>query len=121
MSQDSHDQTPPQQWCPWWCVDREYQGTPDHPARHEGHPLGVDAELPDTFPVQLFAQLVQPLGATVGRVALGRYDNDLVTLGSAPARSLAAVLVRLADVLEDCRPCDAPCHLCCEPPTTRGY
>jgi hypothetical protein len=104
VSQDFHDQTPPQQWCPWWCVDREYQGRPDHPARHEGHLLRVDADLPNTLPIQLFAQLVQPLGATVGLVLLGRYDDDLVTLGSAPARSLAAALVRLADVLEGVAP-----------------
>ena len=60
----------------------------------------VDAELPDTFPVQLFAHLVQPLAADMARIMLGRADDEYVTISTPCGRSLAAALVRLADVVE---------------------
>ncbi|HKO20071.1 MAG TPA: hypothetical protein VJU82_14405 [Acidobacteriaceae bacterium] len=62
--------------------------------------MAVDAELPDTFPTTLFAHLSQPLGSTVARIMVGREDDDYVTLAAPFARSYAAALLRLADVLE---------------------
>lgn len=96
VSQDSHAPSP----CPAWCSDRDAEGTPDHPDRHESQPYGVDAELPDTRPVDLHALAVQPVRATVGRIILGQGDDTYATLTSAASRSLAAALVRLADTLE---------------------
>ena len=99
MTTPSHDPTEPP--CPWWCVNREYAGTPDHGTRHEGHPLAVDAERPDsTLPVDLHLLLVMAVGGSVARILLGAGDEDYVTVTSAAGRSLAAGLVRLADVLE---------------------
>ena len=89
MTPESH--IPP---CPPWCSDRDAEGTPDHPDRHESQPFGVDAELPDTRPVTLHALAVQPIRATVARVVLGYGDDDYAALSTAAARSLAAMLVR---------------------------
>jgi hypothetical protein len=99
MSTDSHDPAA-QPSCPWWCVDRDYAGTPEHPARHEGHLLVVDAEMPNTFPTQLYVFLVQAVGATVPSVMLGQRDDEYVILTTPGTRSLAAALLRLADVAE---------------------
>jgi hypothetical protein len=95
VSQDSHN--PP---CPPWCASLDYEGTPDHSDRHESQPFGVDAELPDTRPVTLHALAVQPIRATVAHIVLGHGDDDYAALSTAAARSLAAMLVRLADVLD---------------------
>ncbi|MFL6139930.1 MAG: DUF6907 domain-containing protein [Frankiaceae bacterium] len=101
MTTESHDPTePPDSPCPWWCQDSERAGTPLHPATHEGYDLVVNAERPDQVPTVLHALLTLPLGGSVVRVLLADGDTDLLTLSSAASRSLAAALVRLADVVE---------------------
>jgi hypothetical protein len=94
----SHEPPEPPLFCPWWCVDRD---SPQHPAKHTGHPFGVDAERPaDTFPVDLHVLLTRAVSGSVTRITLGIADDDYVRVTTAAGRSLAAVLVRLADVVE---------------------
>jgi hypothetical protein len=101
VDQESHDQTePPASPCPWWCADRDYAGTADHPDRHTGHSLSVDAERPDGFPTVLHALLMLPLNGRVIRALITDADADLATLSAPCSRSLAAALTRLADVAE---------------------
>ncbi|MFL6138373.1 MAG: hypothetical protein ACJ74O_11290 [Frankiaceae bacterium] len=98
MTSDSHDPAG-LPGCPWWCSDR-FGDPADHPARHTGHSLAVEAERPNGIPTTLHALLALSLGGSVVRVLLGDVDTDLLTLSSAASRSLAAMLVRLADVAE---------------------
>jgi hypothetical protein len=98
---ESHDPTqPPDSPCPWWCVSRADEGTPDHPPRHEGYDLVVDAENASGFPTVLHALLMLPLHGRVIRALLTDGDLDLATLSAPCSRSLAAALTRLADVAE---------------------
>lgn len=99
MTEESHALVPP---CPWWCLDREYEGTSDHPDRHEGPIFVVDLDALVEPTGTLSAQLVQPTSgpAEATRVILSRDDDDYVSLAGGPTRSLAAALVKLADVLE---------------------
>jgi hypothetical protein len=94
VDQESHEPAP-LPGCPWWCSDR-YADPADHPAQHEGHPLEVDA-----FPAPLLALLVMPVGATRARVMLGQGDDSYASVSTPSARSLCAVLRRLADVAEE--------------------
>ncbi|MFL6137592.1 MAG: hypothetical protein ACJ74O_07310 [Frankiaceae bacterium] len=60
----------------------------------------MDAERPDGFPTVLHALLMLPLDGQVIRALITDADLDLATLSAPCSRSLAAALIRLADVAE---------------------
>jgi hypothetical protein len=84
--------------CPPWCVDQEAEGTADHPLLHSTAPLGVTGD--GATDVPFLAHGMKEPGAVDPLVVLGRGDEQYVLLSTGSTRSLAAALVRLADVLE---------------------
>ncbi|MFL6137480.1 MAG: hypothetical protein ACJ74O_06735 [Frankiaceae bacterium] len=92
MATDWHALDP----CPPWCVDQDAEGTTDHPAQHSTAPLGVTGDGAAPF----IAHGLRAPGMTDPLVVLGRGDEQYVLLGTGSTRSLAAALVRLADLLE---------------------
>ncbi|MFL6138519.1 MAG: DUF6907 domain-containing protein [Frankiaceae bacterium] len=94
MATDWHALDP----CPPWCVDQDAEGTADHPAQHSTAPLGVTGD--GAAAVPFLAHGVKEPGMVDPVVVLGRSDEQYMALSTGSTRSLAAALVRLADVLE---------------------
>ena len=86
--------------CPRWCSDRDKEGQPTHPPRHESRPLGIEARRMGGNPVHLNATLVKSLRGTEVWIVIGRNDQNYVYLSTGNARSYAAALVRLASIGE---------------------
>jgi hypothetical protein len=99
VPEESHASIAP---CPHWCIDREYESTPNHPARHESIVYGLEGHDPAGRLAHLFTYAVQSLNTSADDVwiLLSRGDTDWVGLRASGARSYAAFLVRLADVVE---------------------
>lgn len=96
---EAHDQTDPPA-LPVVVREQRVPGHPNHPARHWGQTLAVDAEQPSGRPTVLHALLTLPLAGGVVRIALADGDTDLASVTAPYARSLAAALNRLADAVE---------------------
>ena len=62
--------------------------------------MAVDAEQRKGVPTTAHALLVMPVDGVVTRVLLTDGDTDLLTVTAPSSRSLAAALVRLADVVD---------------------
>jgi hypothetical protein len=90
--------------CPSWCVDRDYEGTSDHPAAHTGAVFGVGCRRPDRSDTTVFVQPAQSARTSepgAGAVTFAVSDAPpLFEVEPAAARSLAAALTRMADQLE---------------------
>jgi hypothetical protein len=97
VSEGSHARVPP---CPRWCAYRDKEGQPDHPRRHESHPLGVEARRIGGDPPHLNATLVKSLRGFDVWIVIGRNDENHVYLSTGLARSFAAALIRLCNVAE---------------------
>ncbi|MFL6139641.1 MAG: DUF6907 domain-containing protein [Frankiaceae bacterium] len=98
--------------CPAWCIDRDYEGTDDHPAFHAGPLCGVRAMAPGGADVTVFLQPVADYvhGASPDTDARNMANpRVMVAFGDEPpmfwlappeGRSTAAALQRMADQLE---------------------
>jgi hypothetical protein len=103
----------PSGYCPPWCLDRDYEGTGDHPAIHSGQLFGVAARLPGGEAVTVFLQPVADYvrGDTADAEAVNLANpRIMVAFGDEPplfwlappeGRSTAAALLRMADQFGD--------------------
>jgi hypothetical protein len=98
--------------CPPWCIDRDYEGTEDHPAFHAGQLFGIGAIAPGGGEVTVFLQPVadyvhgespdaEARNMANPRVMVAYGDQPpLFWLAPPESRSTAAALERMADHLE---------------------
>jgi hypothetical protein len=98
--------------CPDWCMDKDYEGTDDHPAFHAGPLFGVAARARGGDPVTVFLQPIadyvhgpspdaEARNLANPRIMVAYGDEPpLFWLAPAEGRSTAAAFIRMADQLE---------------------